>query len=196
MTADNNTSYSSEVTEALSKWNNTQTTLWYNLVGLNFYNDVHFKIEGTPTFPNAVAWDNVYNDSYLDCDRDPSMNPPQTQLRHNCEPPAPRQPERWFYERIWINDAEFTDMGALKSVVLAHEMGHGLGLAEYEFYDFGGIRYQCPIQTIMDTTCVIGNFVTSPTNTDVCSVNHVGYPIQAPPPLMYGNDPSYYYAGC
>lgn len=187
LAADVNTGYPNAVSAALTKWSDTtpNTTLRYNSGSPDESTDVFFKIEDPPRFPQAHAWDNVVNADHVDCDRNTTGIADQ----HDCEPPASAQPQRWFHERIWINQSVFNP-SPFKAVLLAHEMGHGLGLAEYVFVDSLGRRVTCPVPSIMDTTCTENDIVTNPTQTDVCSVNH------ASNPLMYGNDPSYTNLGC
>lgn len=165
-----------EVQRSVDRWNQTDTTLYYSLIADNGANDLRFKEYDLP-YP-ALSQTVVANFHGVQC-------PTANFIAFDCEdtnenpPPSSHQPERWWYSYIRL-DPEFTYYSGNKDGVVAHEMGHAVGLAHYPTPESGSDGVcASPHQSIMDDDCASGPRYVQPKPVDQCA--------HAVSPLMYGD---------
>jgi hypothetical protein len=161
-----------DIGRALDRWTATDTTLYYSLVADDPDNDVRVKEYDVPgaglartvmaDYHGTLCPTGLYD--WADCD-DPDGN-------------AAHQPERWWYSYIRL-DPDFDDWNGNKDGVIAHELGHAIGLAHYPTPQ-SGRGGGCSPDSIMDYDCLDDNYVL-PKAVDECAANH------ASGPLMYGD---------
>ncbi len=187
------------VANAVSAWNSTPTTLWYNQVPQDTGNDVQIKKVENPATPNAIltvkAGDFHFWQTMNYCPGDADCHDPDGNPAH--------QPERWWYSFIWLDPESFlaqcplycltprTAQQRTNFVELA--LGLSAGLRDRPGFD------GCVVPSIMDVDCLgatLDNLgftlfpqtVFAPMPVDVCSVNHPGGPLGSGwNPLMYGD---------
>lgn len=171
--------YNDEISSALTQWNETDTTLWYNLVADNSANDLRVKMTDLEATYGAGAVGHAFEFNFhsvscgesADCE-DTNENPP----------PASHQPERWWYTYVALDDDEFPAV-ANKVGFVTHEIGHTLGLAHQTMSGCPNNSQGVPY-SIMDNDCLLSPGAVEPKKVDMCGINH------ASDPLMYGNDPN------
>lgn len=177
------------ITQALSAWNITPTTVFFQHMPDNsFFYDVNIRVEDViPGHETSIGTVLLYDQSYTLCNPAPSSE---------LECPG----GRWYYAWVILGDDESTGpfgTTAAKKAAVGHELGHVLALKHESVGNVCGMdTWRDPIydaftvpQSIMSYHCIaptaIGGIgLTDPTAWDVCGVNHT-YP-----------DPSYTHGRC
>ncbi len=157
------------------KWNAEDTTVFFDLRGdQNSAYDVHFKSSDLPSgLFGLTHWADYHNNNCgdaADC--------------HDPDGIPAHQPERWWYVYIELDKNEMNlRLNTLdkRTAIVAHEMGHALGLAHHPNSNCEGGPGAA---TIMYVPCIQSGIYTTPQNPDTCELNH------ASSPLMYGDDPN------
>jgi hypothetical protein len=176
----NESAYDTGISNGLTKWNVTPTTVWFDEDTYNYsVNDVHIKTEdldwlGTSFRAATFLYDyhNLSDAHYCslgDCDDPDGL--------------AAHQPQRWWYAYVKLDTtgtARFLSYPPdTQAAVIAQELGHVLGLDDRPPND------NCsPAPSIMDSKCIQFHGVRDPQPIDTCMVNHAGWPVS---PLMYGD---------
>jgi hypothetical protein len=170
------TAWATPITNALNGWNNTDTTISIGDTTPVSSHDVHIVVTNSTTshLGRALSTNGALGIIYL-----------FDELQHVCDLNAPSsygdcdanhtRPNTWWYAAVLVdNDAH---SGALygtayqREASVSHELGHAIVLAHDGLNDSDCGTASVPA-SVMDYDCLDFGVLKSPTDWDVCGVNH------------------------
>jgi len=167
------TKWSTPISNAISKWNKAPTTVTIGDTTPADWHDVHIIVTNystshfgrTLTTLNALGVTYLFEEPYHECN---------LTSYGDCDANHSR-PNTWWYAAVLLdNDAHSGSLYGTafqREATASHELGHAIVLA----HDGPG-DHTCGTSTVpasvMDYDCLDQNLLNSPTDWDVCGVNH------------------------